>query len=211
MSGASGAWGVDPFRRHEHRFWDGATWTEHVSDFGRVSGDPLRPGEVAPPPAPLPPMPPPVSAAYVSAPRNNGLAIASMVLGLVWVYWIGSILAVIFGHVALSQIKKSGGARRGRGMAIAGVVLGYVGIALLIVFIVVVATVGVDHDPSANACRADAAAFSAAEDAYFATNNRYATESELVGVFVTNQSDYHDIQLLDGGQHYVLVARHGCD
>jgi hypothetical protein len=30
----------------------------------------------------------------------NGLAIASMVLGILWLYWIGSILALIFGLVA---------------------------------------------------------------------------------------------------------------
>ena len=65
-----------------------------------------------------------------------GLAIASMVLGIVWIYWIGSILAIIFGHVALSQIKKSNGWKTGRGMAIAGVVLGYVGLGTLILVII---------------------------------------------------------------------------
>ena len=29
--------------------------------------------------------------------RTNGLAIASMVLGILWIYWIGSILALVFG------------------------------------------------------------------------------------------------------------------
>ena len=56
------------------------------------------------------------------AARTSGLAIASMVLGIVWIFWLGSILAVIFGHVALSQIKRSMGALSGRGMAIAGLV-----------------------------------------------------------------------------------------
>lgn len=48
-------------------------------------------------------------------------------------YWIGSILAVIFGHVALGQIKKAEGRQTGRGMAIAGLVLGYIGVASLVV------------------------------------------------------------------------------
>lgn len=78
---------------------------------------------------------PPVAAA---APKTNGLAIASLVLGIVWIYWIGSILAVIFGHVALSQIKKSNGTQGGRGMAIAGLVLGYIGLAMIVLFIVIV-------------------------------------------------------------------------
>jgi hypothetical protein len=75
--------------------------------------------------------------------RTNGLAIASMVLGILCIYWITSILAVIFGHVALSQIKRSNGTQTGRGMAIAGLVLGYIWLALLVVFIVaLVATDG---------------------------------------------------------------------
>jgi hypothetical protein len=28
------AWGADPTRRHELRYWDGQQWTEHVSDAG---------------------------------------------------------------------------------------------------------------------------------------------------------------------------------
>ena len=69
---------------------------------------------------------------YVNPQRTSGLAIASMVLGIVWIYWVGSILAIIFGHIALSQIRKDPNLR-GRGMAIAGVVLGYVGLAIVVV------------------------------------------------------------------------------
>ncbi len=65
----------------------------------------------------------------------NGMAIASMVLGILWIEWIGSILALVFGYVALSQIKTRN--ERGRGMAIAGVVLGWIGVGMiLLVFIV---------------------------------------------------------------------------
>ena len=57
---------------------------------------------------------------------TNGLAIAALVLGIVWVYWIGSILALIFGLMARKQIRETGAS--GEGMAIAGIVLGIVGI-----------------------------------------------------------------------------------
>jgi hypothetical protein len=67
---------------------------------------------------------------------TNGLAIASMVLGIVWVYWIGSILALIFGYIAKGQINESRGRQGGRGMAIAGIVLGWVGIGFLCLAIV---------------------------------------------------------------------------
>ena len=70
---------------------------------------------------------------------TNGLAIASMVLGILWVYWIGSILALIFGYVAKGQIAAAGGTQGGRGMAIAGIVLGWVGIGFLLLGIVAIA------------------------------------------------------------------------
>ena len=61
---------------------------------------------------------------------TNGLAVASLVLGIVWVYWIGSILAVIFGHRAKKQIDESEGGQAGRGMAVAGLILGWIGIGV---------------------------------------------------------------------------------
>lgn len=74
---------------------------------------------------------------------TNGLAIASLVLGIIWIYWIGSILAVIFGHIALSQIKKKG--QEGKGLAVAGLVLGYLGVVTLVLLIVF--AVAVSNDP----------------------------------------------------------------
>src|SRR6185503_12545134 len=65
---------------------------------------------------------PPGVVHYGAPGRTSGLAIASMVLGILWIYWIGSILAVIFGHIAISQSHKDE-TIRGRGMAIAGLVL----------------------------------------------------------------------------------------
>lgn len=35
------AWLSDPTERHEHRYWNGSSWTEHVSDGGAASLDPL--------------------------------------------------------------------------------------------------------------------------------------------------------------------------
>ena len=67
---------------------------------------------------------------------TNGLAVASLVLGILTLCGIGSILAVIFGYVGKGQIDRSGGAQSGRGLAIAGIVLGWIGIGLLVIFIV---------------------------------------------------------------------------
>ncbi|GAB1512823.1 DUF4190 domain-containing protein [Actinophytocola sp. KF-1] len=77
---------------------------------------------------------------YPPARPTNGMAIASMVLGIVWVYWIGSILALIFGYVALKEIRRSG--QSGEGMAIAGIVLGWIGVGIFLITVLVVATRG---------------------------------------------------------------------
>jgi hypothetical protein len=76
---------------------------------------------------------------YVQQPTTNGLAIASLVLGIVWLYWIGSILALIFGYVAKGQIDRSGGTQSGRGLAIAGIVLGWVELGILVIVLLIVA------------------------------------------------------------------------
>jgi hypothetical protein len=81
--------------------------------------------------------------APVAPARTNGLAVAALVLGIVWVYWIGSILAVIFGAVALHQIEQSREGQGGRGMAVAGLVLGLVGVGVLVLVLLAKATSGV--------------------------------------------------------------------
>ena len=54
------------------------------------------------------------------------MAIASLVLGILWLYWIGSILALVLGYTAKRQIRERGEA--GSGMATAGIVLGWIGV-----------------------------------------------------------------------------------
>jgi hypothetical protein len=71
--------------------------------------------------------PPPYG--YPLVQRTNGMAIASMVLGILWIYWIGSILALIFGYIAKNQIRERG--ESGSGMATAGIVLGWIGVGIL--------------------------------------------------------------------------------
>jgi Na+/proline symporter len=61
------------------------------------------------------------------------MAVASMVLGILWIWWVGSILAVVFGHIALHQIRQTN--QSGRGMAIAGLILGYLGVAAVAILI----------------------------------------------------------------------------
>ncbi len=55
---------------------------------------------------------------------------------------VGSILAIVFGAVALGQIRASGGRDGGSGMAKAGIILGCVGIALVVIFFIISAISG---------------------------------------------------------------------
>lgn len=41
MSGVDAGWQPDPTGRHQHRYWDGTSWTDQVSDDGVVGSDPV--------------------------------------------------------------------------------------------------------------------------------------------------------------------------
>ncbi|MCZ2837852.1 DUF4190 domain-containing protein [Modestobacter sp. VKM Ac-2985] len=105
--------------------------------YGPPYGPPPGP-PYGPPGAPY--GPPPYGYGYPPPQRTNGLAIASMVLGIVWLYWIGSILALVFGYVAKKQIRERG--EGGDGMATAGIVLGWVGIGVLAIPLVLAIAAG---------------------------------------------------------------------
>jgi hypothetical protein len=68
-----------------------------------------------------------------ATPPTSSMALVSLILGILgWVVLplIGSVLAVVFGHVALREIDRSGGRLGGRGMAQVGLILGYSAVAL---------------------------------------------------------------------------------
>jgi Domain of unknown function (DUF4190) len=69
---------------------------------------------------------------------RNCLAIASLVLGILWFYWVGSILALVFGYAAKREIRRDPTRLSGGGMATAGIVLGWIGVAMLVIMIIVV-------------------------------------------------------------------------
>lgn len=77
--------------------------------------------------------------------KTNGLSIASLVLSLVnvipcfWFLPVPALLGVIFGFVSRSQIKNNAGAK-GRGLALAGLIIGLIFLALGAIFWIYVAT-----------------------------------------------------------------------
>ncbi|MFD5394188.1 DUF4190 domain-containing protein [Streptomyces sp. NPDC127097] len=97
--------------------------------------DPWRP---PPPGATPPPRWEPYPMAPLPAPQSrNGMGITALVLGIVgvvlglliilfWMSWLPALLAVVFGSVGLSQARR--GRATNKGMALAGVILGVVGL-----------------------------------------------------------------------------------
>jgi hypothetical protein len=126
-----------------------------MSDTGGVRPED-GPFPASAPVPPVPPMPPPPAYAYAPPPgfppppaypvkaKTNGLALASMILGIVGItvglclifFPVMPILAVVFGHLGLSQTRSTGAP--GRGYAIAGLVTGYIGIALAILWLIAI-------------------------------------------------------------------------
>lgn len=111
---------LDPFELDERL--SAAYAARTCSELVRLTAD------VTPPPPAPPPPAPSARPVFVGAGASmNGLAIASLVMGVIWLGWIGSALAIVFGHTALHQIARAGGRQSGRGVAVAGLVLGYFG------------------------------------------------------------------------------------
>lgn len=67
----------------------------------------------------------------LQSPKTSGMAIASLITGLTCL----APFAIVLGHMAMSRIKKSAGQLTGHGLALAGTILGYVGLVAMIPFI----------------------------------------------------------------------------
>jgi type IV pilus assembly protein PilA len=98
-----------------------------------TAGWPLPPGHIAPSPhAPAPDA------------ETSGMAIGSLICGLFFLVLPAAIAAVILGHISHSQIRKSMGRLKGQGLATAGLILGYMGIAV-IPFILIIAALAIPN------------------------------------------------------------------
>lgn len=61
--------------------------------------------------------------------ETNGFAIASLFVGIIWLFGLGSIAAIALGYLGMKQIEASAGHQSGRAIAIAGILIGVVGLA----------------------------------------------------------------------------------
>jgi hypothetical protein len=105
-------WYPDPGGSGGSRWWDGEKWAQSAAP---------GPGAVGAPVA-----------------ETDGYAIASLVLAVLGI----PILPIIFGYSARRRIRESGGTKQGDGLALAGIVIGWITVAifvLTILFIIIVA------------------------------------------------------------------------
>jgi len=76
---------------------------------------------------------------FAPPPRTNGLATASLACSvagvLPFLFGVSCVVGIVLGFVALGQIKRTNGAQQGRGLAIAGISVGF---ALIAIFVLVV-------------------------------------------------------------------------
>src|SRR5260370_6629808 len=68
--------------------------------------------------------------------KTSGLAVASLILGILFLIFPAAILAIILGHISPSQIRDSAGRIKGAVMALAGLILGYAGVAVIPILII---------------------------------------------------------------------------
>jgi type IV pilus assembly protein PilA len=71
--------------------------------------------------------------------ETSGKAIVSLIFGLFFFFFPFSVVAIIFGHLSLSEIRKSAGRLKGNGLATAGLILGYGGLVAIPMILIIAA------------------------------------------------------------------------
>jgi hypothetical protein len=97
-------------------------------------------------PPPYSPPPPPGAVSGM-----NGFAIASLVASVA-LFGFGSFLGIVLGYVARRQIARTGGRQDGEGLATAGIILGWIGLAVglaCVIGFIVLATVAAESGMAA--------------------------------------------------------------
>lgn len=134
----------------------------------------------------------PSSAPYAGAQETSGKAIGSLVCGILFFIPFCFIVAIVLGHLALSDIKKSAGRLKGQGLAITGLVFGY-GWILFIPVMLIIAAIAIP-----NLLRARVAANEASAVGTLRTYNTaivaYATQCANIGF----PNSVHDLGLGGG-------------
>ena len=124
---------------------------------------------------------------YSQPQPTDGKAIASLVCGIVWTWGPTSIAAIVLGHLSRREAKQQN--RPPSGMALAGLILGYVGLAGAVLLVSLLFVGGGVHVQSvsgtaqvfpAQSIRAELVDLGKAEETYFTDNMTYTQDESLL-------------------------------
>ena len=113
-------WYADPNGLPTERYWDGSTWTD----------------QTRPPSAPAFPLP--TRGQTTTMKPRNGMGSAALTLGILGLFlgWLFSLLAIIFGGVGVGRANR--GEATNRGAALWGLWLGVIGLVLWVIIVVAI-------------------------------------------------------------------------
>jgi type IV pilus assembly protein PilA len=155
------------------------------------------------------PVPTPVPGSSFATPpplpgyaHTSGKAIASLICGIFTFFLPASIAAIILGHISLSEIRNSAGRMGGRGIAITGLVLGYLG--LVIIPIMIVAAIAIPNLLRARTAANEASAVGSLRSIntaamIYATKfeNGFPSSLEVLGAGAAGDSNCNRAAILD--------------
>ncbi len=113
------------------------------------AGTPPPPPDVGQPytPGPPPPAYAPGPPGYVPVPhqQTDGMAVAALILGIAGFFFcpLVGVLAVIFGYMGRRNIRESGGRLGGEGFCLAGIILGFIQIGIVVFFGIIWAIIAI--------------------------------------------------------------------
>jgi len=199
--------GQPPLSPDGNYWWSGAEWVPVNQSFSPAGA----------------PIVPPAAFGYYGAPAHtdqttDGLAIASLVLGILSFFGITAIAAVICGHISLSRIKRTG--RRGYGLALAGTILGYVVGALVLLAVILPVFVSTKHQQagfasgagsgstasSDTSVKADLRGVAVLEESYFVDSETYTTDGNKLNFGVALHSPDNQVLVAAGTDGYCVVG-----
>jgi len=129
--------------------------------------------------------------------KTSKQAIASLTLSILWLLGIGSFIAIVLGHKARADIKKNSETLKGKGIALAGLILGYLGIILILVLPFLVHPLCVSSKAKIDLTCVNMASTRRTLDMFKLDNGTYPTQEEGLKALIKNPNptkypDYSD-------------------
>ena len=104
---------------------------------------------------------------------TSGKAIGSLVCGVFFIFLPAAVAAIILGHISRSEIRRSAGRLRGSGMALAGLILGYMGAS--VIPLMIIAAIAIPNLLRARMAANEASAAASVRNLYVACEQYNAT------------------------------------